>query len=123
MATDIHWEEHGILFKHSGTTTDEEVMRKNDIMYGDIRFESISYQIADYTDVTNNLISARDAKVISTLDKVSAQWSSKSMKLAVVTTDEKFIPIVQSYFKEFEGSSWEGRLFETLDDAYTWVKE
>ncbi|MBE0648670.1 MAG: hypothetical protein IH596_12915 [Bacteroidales bacterium] len=123
MATKIFWEEHGILFKHSETITDEEVMRMNDIMYGDVRFESIVYQIADYTDVTSNLITEKDAKVISTLDKVSAQWSSQRMRLAVVTRDEKFIPVVEGYFKEFEGTFWEGMIFENLSDAYAWVKQ
>jgi len=122
MASNIIWEEKGTLVKHSGTVTNEEVMEMNNIMYGDIRFESITYQIADYTKVTDNLITAADAKVIGTLDRTASVWSSKRMRLAVVTTDEKFVPIVKTYFKEFEGTEWVGRIFETLELAYDWVK-
>ena len=122
MASKIIWEENGILVKHSGTVTNEEVMEINDIMYGDKRYESITYQIADYTEVTNNLLTAANAKVIGTLDRTSSVWSSKRMRLAVVTTDEKFVPIVKTYFKEFEKTDWEGRIFDTLEMAYDWVK-
>ena len=122
MASKLFWEEKGILVKHSGTVTNEEVMKMNDIMYGDRRYESIIYQIADYTEVTTNLVTAADAKVIGTLDRTSSVWSSKRMRLAVVTNDEKFMPIVKTYFNEFEGTEWEGRIFESLDKAYEWVK-
>jgi hypothetical protein len=33
------------------------------------------------------------------------------------------VPIVQSNFNEFDGISWERRLFDTLTKAYAWVKQ
>ena len=121
MAYKIIWEEKGFLAKFSGTLDDKEIMEINNSMYGDIRYESITYQIADYTDVTTYLITPSEAKVIGTLDRTSSVWSSKMMKNVVVTTDEKFIPTVNTYFKEFEGTGWECRIFETLDKAYEWI--
>ena len=122
MASKIIWEENGFLVKHSGTVTDEEVMMVNDIMYGDARFEKISYQIADFTDVTDNRITHRDAKVIGTMDRTSSVWNSKKMKIAIVTTDEKFLPVVKAYLKELEGMNWEGRSFKTLEMAHAWAR-
>ncbi len=97
-------------------------MKINDKIYGDVRFGSITYQIADYTDVTNNHITQQDAKVIGTLDRVSSHWNSKRVRNVVVTKDQKFIPIAKTYFRQFEGTHWEGRIFETLEMAYDWVK-
>ena len=122
MAYKIIWEEKGFLAKFSGTVDDKEIMEINNSMYGDIRYESITYQIADYTDVTTYLITPSEAKVIGTLDRTSSVWSSKMKKNVVVTTDEKFILIVKTYFKELEGNGWECRIFESLDKAYEWVK-
>ena len=122
MAHIIIWEEKGLLVKFSGTVTDQEVMKINDKIYGDVRFGSITYQIADYTDVTNNHITQQDAKVIGTLDRVSSHWNSKRVRNVVVTKDQKFIPIAKTYFRQFEGTHWEGRIFETLEMAYDWVK-
>jgi hypothetical protein len=122
MAYKIIWEEKGILVKHSGTVDEQEVMMINNIMYGDVRFETITYQISDYSDVTNNLITPTDAKVIGTLDRTSSRWTSKRMKNVVVSKDEKFIPIVRTYFREFEGTEWKCRIFETLEMAYEWVR-
>jgi len=122
MAYEIIWEEKGILVKHSGTVDEQEVMMINNVMYGDVRFETITYQISDYTDVRNNLITPTNAKVIGTLDRTSSHWTSKRMKNVVVTKDEKFIPIVKTYFREFEGTEWKCRIFETLEMAYEWVR-
>ncbi|MEI6456617.1 MAG: hypothetical protein WCO93_10045 [bacterium] len=122
MAFNIFWEEKGILVQFSGTVDEQEVMTINNIMYGDQRFDMITYQIADYTDVTENLITHTDAKVIGTLDRTSSHWTSKKMKNVVITKDEKFIPVVKTYFREFEGTEWKCRIFETLEMAYEWVK-
>jgi len=56
------------------------------------------------------------------LDKSSLRWNPKKMRIAVVTKDDRFVPIVKTYFKDFEGTAWECRLFETLVLAYDWVK-
>lgn len=122
MACEIIWEEKGILAKHSGTVTEQEVMIMNDTMYGDKRFETITYQISDYTEATNIQITPRDAKVIGTLDRTAAHWNLRRMRIAVITKDEKFVPVVKSYFREFEGTTWECGIFETLEMAYVWVK-
>jgi hypothetical protein len=71
MAYKIIWEEKGFVATFSGTVTEQEVKAVNDIMYGDKRFNTISYQMADYTDATDIRISPRDAKIIGVLDRTS----------------------------------------------------
>ena len=122
MASEIIWEEGGILVKHSGTVTSQEVMSINDMIYGDIRFEKIIFQIADYTAVKHNRISVKTAKIVGTLDRTSSIWNTKKMRLAIITADENFIPVAEAYFKEFIGTVWEGRIFDSLDLAYHWVR-
>jgi hypothetical protein len=121
MAYKIIWEEKGFLVLFSGTVTEQEVKAVNDIMYGDKRFNTISYQMADYTDATDIRISPRDAKIIGVLDKTSSMWNSKKVRNVVVTKDPKFIPIAETYLREFEGTPWEGRIFETIEQAHEWV--
>ena len=123
MACKIIWEERGILFKHSGTTTNEEASAANNQMYGDPRFSMIEYQISDYSGVTNNLVSMQGAKEIGTLDRTSSRWTKKNMKVAVVTQDMKFINVVETYFQKIMEAGWEGRIFNSLEKAYQWVLE
>lgn len=123
MACKIIWEERGILFKHSGTTTNEEASEANDQMYGDPRLSMIEYQISDYTDVKNNLVTLQGAKEIGTLDRTSSRWTKKNMKVAVVTEDIKFIKVVEAYFQKINEAGWEGRVFDTLEKARQWVLE
>ena len=122
MAGQIQWEEKGILFIHKGTVDDAEVMELNNIMYGDPRFDNITYQISDYTLAEKILLTQTDARVIGTLDRVSSHWTTRKMKVAVVTRDPEFIPMANHYFEQFEGTPWEGRIFGTLDEAYAWVR-
>ena len=121
MAYKIIWEAKGLLVNFSGTVTEKEVMMVNDLIYGDKRFETITYQIADYTGAVDIQISPRDAQVIGALDKSSSRWNRSRVKNIVVTKDDKFIPIVKTYFREFEGTHWEGRIFDTLEMAYAWI--
>jgi hypothetical protein len=122
MACEIVWHPKGILFIHSGTVTNEEVENANGIMYGDPRFERIEYQISDYLSVTNNLLTPVDAKVIGTLDSVSSHWNRRKMKIAVVSTDENFFPVIESYFRVITSrAGWEGRVFKTREEAFQWV--
>ncbi len=122
MAYEIIWEEKGILVRFSGTVTEQDVMMANDLMYGDIRFGTIKYQISDYTGAMNIQITPRYAKVIGALDRSSSRWTHNMMRNIVVKKDKKFIPIAETYFKQFEGTNWECRIFETLELAYDWVR-
>lgn len=122
MACEMIWEPHGILFKHSGRVDMDEVTRMNDRMYGDPRFDQIRYQIADYTEVTSNLITRKDASVVGTLDRTSAVWNIKMLNI-VVTQDETFLPVVDAYFNMFQGTEWRCRVFKTLDEAYQWISQ
>ena len=121
MAYEIVWEEKGILVKFSGTVTEQENIMLNDFIYGDIRFGTISYEIADFTEAINIQITPTYAKVIGTLDKSSSRWTHNVVRNIVITKDQKFIPVVEIYFKEFLGTNWECRIFETLELAYDWI--
>ncbi len=121
MAHEIFWEENGILVKFSGTVTQEEVHMINDIIYGNIKYDTIKYQIADYSDVTEIVMTTFDAKVIGTLERKSTRWNPDRVRNVVVTRDEWFIPIVNAYFKEQERTAWENRIVETLAQAYEFV--
>lgn len=121
MPCEMIWKDEGIIFRHNGTVTNEEVQEMNNLMYGDPRFDKIRYQIADYTRVTENLISFKEAKVIAKIDRASSHWNRKVMLLGVVTTDPQFIPVAEAYFREFVGTMWVGKCFSTLEEAMEWV--
>ncbi|MCX6246098.1 MAG: hypothetical protein NTW10_00050 [Bacteroidetes bacterium] len=121
MACNTIWLGNGILFKYSGTVTSQEVEKTMGIMSGDNRVDTRTYQISDFTDVTNNLITPEDVKEIGDLDKSTSRWTSKKIRNAVITIDQQFIPIVEKYFRGFEGTAWECSIFDNLELAYEWV--
>lgn len=122
MACEIIWEEQGILFNHSSTVDEQEALAMIGIMYGDSRFDGLRYQVSDFTKVTNNVLTYKDAKIIGTLNRVASRWNSNRVRCAVITQDEKFVPNVKTYLSALEGTLWEGKLFETLKMVYDWMK-
>jgi len=50
------------------------------------------------------------------------RWNRSKMRIAVVTKDERFIPLVNDYFEQFKGTGMQGKILETLAKAYDWVK-
>ena len=121
MAHEIIWEKEGVLIKLSGTVAYDDIIRINDSLYGDMRFDTLKYQISDYTNVTEILLTTFDATVIGHLDKSSARWNSQMID-AVVSQDPAFTPIVNAYFKSLSDTQWKCRLFENLDDCYNWIQ-
>lgn len=120
MAHEIIWEKEGVLVKLSGTVSYDEISGINDNLYGDKRYDKLKYQISDYTNVTEILLTAFEGTVIGHLDRSSARWNS-AMIDAVVSQDPAFTPVVDAYFKSLEGTQWKCRLFDNLDDCYDWI--
>jgi hypothetical protein len=122
MACEIIWLDQGVLFRNSGTVDMQEVMDANNTMYGDIRYERIKFQISDYTEVTRNLLTGKEAEIIGTLDKSSSVWNTNMLNV-VVTKDPEFIPIVKRYFARLSDTNWECRIFGDLQEAYGWIRQ
>ncbi len=123
MAHEIFWEEKGILIKFSGIVTQEEVHKIKDTIYRNGKYDTIKYQISDYSNVAEIILTTFDANILGILGRQSTRWNRWRVRNAIVTRDAQFIPIVNSYLKEMESTDWENRIFETLEKAYEWVNE
>lgn len=120
MANQIVWEPKGVLIILSGTVTAYEVARINDTLYGDARFDHIKYQIADYSLVTQNLLTAPDGKVIGMMDRSSSRWNTHMLDV-LITKDPAFKPVIDTYAKMLKDTQWKFRVFETLEEGYAWI--
>lgn len=117
------WEKHGILWEFHGDVTGREVDHVNDRFVKDIRRHDVSYQLIDARGVTSTDWTARDAHLIAAKD-FGANLKIKGLKLAFVASDPGFLALVDEYVKQSEDmqSSWEFRLFDTIEEAREWVE-
>jgi hypothetical protein len=121
MPYTIVWRPDGVIVRFFGIVTFEENMAANGQLYGDPRFESLRYQIADFSEVTDFLVSEKETSIIAQLDFQSTRWNSH-VKAAHVTRNKTIIKLIDLYKEQMQETSWEIGLFETLEEALDWVE-
>ena len=89
-------------------------------MSGDPRFDLIEFEIGDFTKADISQLKIEDATVVSKLE-FSAMRINRKMKIANVTTDEKFTKTLQFYGELLKETCWEFKIFNNVEEAKKWV--
>lgn len=121
MPYKIIWKPDGVIIRFFGIVSFDENMAANGQLYGDSRFESLRYQIADFSEVTDFQLSEKEASIIAQLDFQSTRWNTH-VKAAHVTQNKTIIKLIDLYKEQMQETSWEVGLFNTLEEALDWVE-
>lgn len=97
-------------------------MAVDNLIYGDARFDKMDYQVFDYSEVEKMALSELDSEVIGTLDKTASVWNRR-VKVAVVSNSELVKKLTIEYEKALFGTSWEVKIFSTLNEALEWCED
>ena len=116
------WTRNGVVWTYSGILTGQEALQSNLEIYGDERFDDLDYQIADFTNVTENQISELHTKKIAYLDRAAAESNSR-IKVAIVMEDSGFLDTADIYGELSKNSPWQLKVCHSLKEAEAWVKE
>ncbi len=116
------WEENGIYWKYSGVVTLQEVFEANNEMYGNPKFDHISYQIVDFLEVDKLDFKDEDVAVPAATD-FSTTTYVRPQKIALVANALPIRVLCHSYIEESleMGSPWQFQLFHTLEEAREWA--
>ena len=63
-----------------------------------------------------------EIEAISTLDKSASRWNEK-IKFACVVQDDHIKKTILDYIVFMDDSSWETKIFNTVDEAIDWCKK
>ncbi len=97
-------------------------MQANNVMLGDVRFDTMTFQIFDYSKITSIDLKDNISEIIAKLD-ISANVWNKNMKVATVTPDMKLKKNLEEYNEEINTSSWIAKTFDNITDALNWCVE
>jgi len=122
MSFQIEWHRNDVYVRFYGDLTLQDFRQVNGLIYGDMRFDDMIYQIADFIDVLSISLTVDEVKVVSTLEVSATRWN-ESVKVAHVSTNILLQNLIKAYEKGMQGTNWSCRLFENLDDAKTWCRE
>ena len=115
-----NWEEKGVVVTFSGVITSNEVMKANNQIIGDPRFDNLLYQIFDFGNIDKIISSDEEAKMIGIMDKSSTRWN-KRIKVACITNKDYIIEMINEYAEMLKETEWDVGVFKDLDDAYSFV--
>ena len=126
MAYQIEWNESGVFGTFAGIVTAQDIFAFNDDIYGDIRFDSMHFQLIDLLAIEDFTVSEMDMKRIAATDAAASRWSAykRRVRVAVATTHPKAIRMTQLYAASLMSySCWEAQVFDDIEKARNWVAE
>jgi hypothetical protein len=122
MTYKIVWEEGGVYIKFTGIVDFDEFLNVNDLLYGKKEFDTIQYQLWDFTDINEKTcFNIENAEIISTLDKSAMKWNER-IKIAVVTDNSSIIGFALKYKSDINKSKWTCDIFNTIKGAREWIE-
>ena len=123
MSFKIDWKGSNIIISFTKDFTYKDSYEVNNLIYGDSRFDTMKYQLADFSKIEKAEFTEDEIRIISTLEKSSAIWNN-NMKSAIVTSPNVNLSfITEPYFEIMKNTNWEFKIFENRIEAEKWCTE
>lgn len=122
MGFTVKWQKRGVIVVFDGILKADDIIKANNNLYGDKRFDTMEYQIFDYRFVDGHDIDESDIGVIGILDKSASKWN-RNIKSCNITSDEFGIQMIEKYAEIMNETGWETRIFTNLEDALEWCEK
>lgn len=123
MTYEITWESPtSIWVRFVGTVTFADTVNATNEVHEDSRADGIKQAIWDFSDIDSFTITESEVEEIAATD-CAAGCYMKHMKAAFVIADPELMRLGERYISEMRefGSTWQNRLFPSLNDARAWV--
>ncbi len=122
MAYNLIWGKKGVYIKYADNLKFPDLLEVQGKLIGDSRYDSIQYEIEDFTDVQAHELSEQEVRLISGMDRAASCYHREKQHI-LVSDKKEFIPLIELYLKALEGTSWDTHLFTTLDEALAHLKK
>lgn len=116
------WEESGVLWTFRGLVTGDEILRANQEIYRDPRFQRLTYQIVDLTAVERFDVTEDDMAMIAVNDRIASR-SKPGVRVAIAADDELIKDLSAFYDAVMVGSPWRQRIFDSMSEAREWLTQ
>ena len=122
MSYSFVWEENGVYWKYCGVLTETDLIRANSELIGNKKIESIEYIIWDASEIEVANLDELAVEISITFSAAVDALNSQ-MKVAFIALDKHLCGLIENYIdlnlKKIPHSQL--KLFNTLDDARTWI--
>lgn len=122
MPHKLIWEPKGVSWYYSGDVTGKEIISTSTMIYGDSRFDKLSYKLVDFSEVNTISMTNEEVAKIAFQHKAAA-LSNPNIKTAIVTqpVSGKMADLANNFAAFFSDSPWEVQIFTDPDQANAWL--
>jgi hypothetical protein len=113
------WLDCNIIVTFFGEISINDIIDANNVIFGDIRFDKMEYQIFDYSNIEGIDLEEDVSEIISRLDMAANVWNSR-VKVATITQDAYIRDLISVYNEKMQSSKWQAKTFDTVEDALKW---
>lgn len=120
MTFNIKWHKKGVFLKFRGVVNSQDLIDANNYLISNADFETIDYQIFDFSEIDDFQITAYDMAIIGSMDKSQAEFNKK-MKVAVISNDDYIKELTREYNAFMIGTDWVSKVFNNIETAKKWI--
>ena len=114
------WIGNDIIFSFKGEISFDEIEEANCEIYGDSRYDQMTYAIYDFKSAKCINLTNKEIDVISALDNSISTWN-RNLKLALIGNDKNSVnERILHYIKLMENNDWDIELFDHPGEAIEW---
>ena len=121
MSFNYKWTDNNIIVEFHGDLILEDINSANNIIYSDARFDTMQYQIADFSDVTSFNLTSENVKMVSVIDRTSTVWNN-NIKIACISNNKIITDNIKIYLKIMDATAWSCKIFKSKKEALKWCK-
>ena len=123
MPFSYSWTEDRFYCKFSGIVDLQDVYVATGILYGNIRLDSLSEVLIDFSRESQIIVSGKNMREIAYLDKAASKYN-KNLNFAFIAIHPIARNIAESYiaYSKEVGISWNYEIFDNSDSALQWLE-
>lgn len=126
MPYTLKWIGSNVFVTMLGEITFDEIIKCNELIYGDYRFDSMIYQLVDFTKITDFNMSEKfepsEFQQLIVLEKSATRWNN-DVKVAIVSTNDFINSLMEEYANSLKDTGWKCGIFECVQSAKKWCLE
>ena len=120
MTFTIQWKKNGVFITFKGIVQSQTLIDANNYLLSNADFDSLDYQIFDFSDVEDFKATTYDMSIIGTMNNAQTIFNKK-IKVAFITSDHYILEQINEYKSYMHKTDWEIRSFTNLKEAKKWV--
>ena len=114
------WEKDGVYRKYTQCITGIDIINAMGEVHGHELFDSISYVINDFLDVSEMELTPVEIKTLAAIDKAAA-LSNPNIKIALVASKPTIQAMAEMYGDFMSESPYISQVFTDLNEAKKWI--